>query len=1039
MKKAKKLLSLVLAICLIGTMFTFPVVANAETEVTRWKSSDYLNPDSPVTENNPWSVESQNNTEGVWAVVTGTTQSNTAQALFPKMADGVTPTTGYIVTGTDASGEWGQKGTDAAVNGKYMIAAGFDNNGTYAATPAKIAKVFTAPKTGKIRISADSVMYASTSESRIISTASFASWDDETARAKLYWEIHRADGTSIWKKDGNTLLTSSDISNNAYKYTTTEEQFIEVTAGEKIYFTFQPNKWMARANAACIWDPVVEYVNVVTDTDKFVSSKYLTVGTYYQNNPWSLESTNTGSKEYETFDSTNVVIDDKPLFPTMPDGNTPTTAYVRNGNANWGNQGFNMAVNGKYMIPACIWTGTTGDGVKTASGKMAKVFTAPKAGKIRISAGATKGFSTEGKVVAMTLSSTSGDATKQNWNIIKNGTTLATANGGSRVAAASYDTIEINDVVTEVVKGDKIYFEFTPAAWAIRANQACMWDPMVEYLNEVDDTTEFVSSKYLNPEVLYVNNPWSVESNNNWPNPTWMVVTNRTPHISTEPIFPPMPDGKAPETAYIATGDFNKGWGGNSVNAAVNGIYMIGGALWYNGSDANTSATAKIAKVFTAPKDGTITITAKATMGAGSENLIVPAKISNATHDDGLSWTLSKGNPTDGEILWTGTGNSRITGDDYDKILFNDMTMEVKAGDKLYFSINPSYGAGKGIPRSTQACLWDPAIKYITLNEVDDADSFKSSKYLTPEVRYADNPWSVEVVNNLEKTWATVTGTTPALTSPALSAYPTFPDGATPESGYFHSGKSWLVTDWNVDSYNAMVSGKYMVSPVTYESSAWKTPRDAKVAKVFTAPEDGMVKLTAAATIGEETEGLIVLNKVDDWNLDNAAWSVEKADGTVLWSKTGSGRIKNQNYDAAEFGKMYVEVKKGDKLYFSLNGRQYASRESHACLWDPVVTYVSRNIFGDATYANGTVTLDILKVDSSFDKNTKLIIGAFKSDETLLGSNVMLMSDVTSDGDITITGLNEKPDVIKIFVWNFGENGDELTPISSVIERIPVE
>ena len=51
----------------------------------------------------------------------------------------------------------------------------------------------------------------------------------------------------------------------------------------------------------------------------------------------------------------------------------------------------------------------------------------------------------------------------------------------------------------------------------------------------------------------------------------------------------------------------------------------------------------------------------------------------------------------------------------------------------------------------------------------------------------------------------------------------------------------------------------------------------------------------------------------------------------------------------------------------------------------------------------------------------------------------MLMSDVTSDGDITITDLKEKPDIIKIFVWNFGENGDELTPISSVIERIPVE
>jgi len=1031
MKKAKKLLSLVLAICLIGTMFTFPVVANAETEVTSWKSSDYLNPDSPVTENNPWSVESQNNTEGVWAVVTGTTQSNTAQALFPKMADGVTPTTGYIVTGTDASGEWGQKGTDAAVNGKYMIAAGFDNNGTYAATPAKIAKVFTAPKTGKIRISADSVMYASTSESRIISTAAFASWDDETARAKLYWEIHRADGTSIWKKDGNTLLTSSDSSSNAYKYTTTEEQFIEVTAGEKIYFTFQPNKWMARANAACMWDPVVGYVNVVTDTDRFVSSKYLTVGTYYQNNPWSLESTNTGSKAYETFDSTNVVIDDKPLFPTMPDGNVPTTAYVRNGNANWGNQGFNMAVNGKYMIPACIWTGTTGDGVKTASGKMAKVFTAPKAGKIKISAGATNGFDTEGKILAVTFA----DASGQNWNIIKGSETLATVNGASRVSAGSYDTLAINDVITDVAAGDKIYFEFAPAAWALRANQAFMWDPVVQYLNTVDDAEEFVSSKYLNPEQQYYNNPWSVESNNNWPDMTWQTVTNTTPRTATEPLFPTMPDGNAPTTAYVTTGDYNNGWAKNSVNTAVNGKYMIGGSVWWND---NWSATAKIAKVFTAPKDGTITVTAKATMGAGSENLIVPVKASATDYED-LSWTVSKGDPTNGTTLWTGAASSRVVGDDYDKILFNDMTLEIKAGDKLYFTLNPTYGAnGAGI-RSAQACLWDPAIKYLTVNEVDDTDSFKSSKYLTPEVRYANNPWSVETTNNLDKVWEVVTGTTPALTTPALSAYPTFPDDAAPESGYFHSGKSWLVDGWNVDSYNAMVSGKYMASPVTYESGAWKTPRDAKVAKVFTAPEDGMVKLTAAAAIGEGTEGLIVLNKVDDWNLDNAAWSVEKADGTVLWSKTGSGRIKGESYDAAEFANMYVEVKKGDKLYFSLNGRQYASRESHACLWDPVVTYVSRNSFGEATYANGSVTLDILKVDSSFNSNTKLIVGAFKFDETLLGTAVVSLDEVSADSVVTITELTEKPDVIKIFVWDFGETGEDIIPISSVIERVPMQ
>ena len=61
----KRLFAGALAFCLGFTTFSY--VAFAETgsenaeETIVWKSSDYLNPDSPVTENNPWSVESTNN------------------------------------------------------------------------------------------------------------------------------------------------------------------------------------------------------------------------------------------------------------------------------------------------------------------------------------------------------------------------------------------------------------------------------------------------------------------------------------------------------------------------------------------------------------------------------------------------------------------------------------------------------------------------------------------------------------------------------------------------------------------------------------------------------------------------------------------------------------------------------------------------------------------------------------------------------------------------------------------------------------------
>lgn len=240
-----RLTAIILIVCLSFVAFPYIIFAEPDVEAketTVWKSSDYLNPDSPVTENNPWSVESTNNADGTWQQVTNTVKTEDEKPLFPTMPDGQQPTTGYISTG-NYSGNWGNEGVNMAVSGKYMIPGcfwtGMDGDAPKS-TENKIAKVFTAPKTGKIRISAVG--------GEILSN--HITWAEDT----MGWVVSKSDGTEIWKK-----VYSDRVEGSSYDTVTFDNQFIDVTEGEKIYFILQPQKWAIRAEQACIWDPVVEY------------------------------------------------------------------------------------------------------------------------------------------------------------------------------------------------------------------------------------------------------------------------------------------------------------------------------------------------------------------------------------------------------------------------------------------------------------------------------------------------------------------------------------------------------------------------------------------------------------------------------------------------------------------------------------------------------------------------------------------------------------------------------------------------------------
>ena len=104
-------------------------------------------------------------------------------------------------------------------------------------------------------------------------------------------------------------------------------------------------------------------------------------------------------------------------------------------------------------------------------------------------------------------------------------------------------------------------------------------------------------------------NPWTVEDTNT-PNASWRVVDNTEVTGAGYELFPEMPDGVKPTGGYIGTGNYQGNWGVESVNSAVYKKYMISGGLWDSGVDAQKCAPTSIAKVFTAPKGGAVTVSA---------------------------------------------------------------------------------------------------------------------------------------------------------------------------------------------------------------------------------------------------------------------------------------------------------------------------------------------------------------------------------------------------------------------------------------------
>ena len=491
----KRLFAFLTVFCLSVTLCSDVTFASMEDEAveqaTVWKSSDYLDVDRSVTENNPWSVETTNNIDLTWQQVTSTDETRADFALFPKMPDGVTPTTGYISTGAySAEGMYIKNGVNAAVNGKYMIAGGaWTNNGEKNASNAKIAKVFTVPKDGVIEINAAPTM-GDGSGDRIIIRRALADWEKEN---RFYIEKN---GVSLWAASGTSSEDESE-----YSFLTFDTQKIWVNKGEKLYFVFSPRSYASRSSQAVMWDPVVGYIADEPEPDdgSYLSSEYLDPSSYHAKNPWSAESDN--SLTYDWIEETNKDAGIYSLkgFKFENGGDTDTTVAEKGffgkqkgegGGYIYGAHGYQGSVMPKHMVPFRVWCiDNAADFERSAWRSVAKVFTAPADGLVTLSAESVlDGFEgcivtntlltdeyRDGGTVKVMLASLGASEPTEIWSA----DAARGANGYAERDGVGYIDFEPRKIAVNA--GDKIYFVLKGRAWGNRTAGAVGWDPMVTY------------------------------------------------------------------------------------------------------------------------------------------------------------------------------------------------------------------------------------------------------------------------------------------------------------------------------------------------------------------------------------------------------------------------------------------------------------------------------------------------------------------------------------------------------------------------------
>ena len=462
------------------------------------------------------------------------------------------------------------------------------------------------------------------------------------------------------------------------------------------------------------------------------------------------------------------------------------------------------------------------------------------------------------------------------------------------------------------------------------------------------------------------------------------------------------------------------------------------GKWWMKPAGATTR---RVAKVFTAPYTGKITISAKDESG--------DAKIYSKAILDGntagpVLYIIKKTTGGESTEIWKQimdySGSNGTT--QLKTLSFGDIDIEVSKGEEIWFVVSGEQSAnGK-----TKFVYWNPVISYNTKYAFSSDEAWPETVTNTTEITNNDEIWNFKYSTDDGSTYTEFSASggnnTYWLAAPQKNNDGTY-DYAYVESSGNHTRAFWNGSGDITTSGDAL--GKWWIK------LAKATNR--RVAKVFISPYSGTINISAKDESGDAKiysraiyDGaqkgpvLYIVKKTADGEsveLWKQAMDFSGSDGSTIQLKTYS------------FDELSVEVNEGEEIWFIVSSEQSANDRTKYVYWNPTVTY--ENIAAgtpEFTSAEGNelatfedvvsagkinVTLPVSTVLIT-DTEAVMCVAVYNADGTL--SDVQISSKTTIPGsgstyakisDMSVKNITDG--YVKVFLFDSMET---LVPLSDI-------
>lgn len=612
----------------------------------------------------------------------------------------------------------------------------------------------------------------------------------------------------------------------------------------------------------------------------------------------------------------------------------------------------------------------------------AKVFTAPRTGRVTISCGGDKIQTSDGSKPSVRIRKLSNDSFSQVW-----------PSSGSTQLGDSSTNYKHDSITLTLKEGEKLYFE------GIRNTNGrdhlwsfIYWDPVVTYApkSQVVQRERYQSSEFFNTD----------NADGTWDGGTWSAQlvdpeTNKTSMIENIKAARGGMGANGEEVSTYQTSD-----GGQAVSA-----YRITPSPRNNVENFSFNA----AKVFTAPRSGKITIS------CGDDRI-------QTSDGSGPSVRIRKLTGSDFTQIWPASGSQKLGWAAFNG-KHDDITLTVKKGDKLYF---------EGI-RNTNVkdnmwsnIYWDPIVTYAQKTQVVPRDTYQSSAFFSTDNAdgtWDGTTWSAQLVNPETDETSMIESINTARADMGVDA---------------ETGNGVEAEAYQTEGSGQAVSA-YKIAVAPQQVTNYKF----NAAKVFTAPRSGSVTISCGGDKVQSTDGSksrVRIRKLSNktftqvWPNNTAGYKELQWGGFNAWSgnveiflnegeKLYFEGIRNPASDGKNIWScIYWDpiVTYNDSIYISSAAFETADGET-------------LDSFADICAADNAVLKAEVKLNkisvTSVDPVTA-VAAIYDADGSLVGCKTAISEEIGTDGATVTVPLGEKTGLtrgkIKLFILD-SLNG--LTPV----------